>query len=61
MNPPRLSEEDVRAILKLIAEAEHLVEFRLRYGDMVIEIRNPPDASVGPLPADRGGNPPQAE
>ena len=37
-----LTDADVHAILKLLSEAEQVTEFRLRYGDVVIELRNPP-------------------
>lgn len=36
-----LTDADVHAILKLLSEASHVTEFRLRYGDVVIELRNP--------------------
>ena len=38
MSRDALSDADVQAILKLLAEAEHVIEFRLRYGDVVIEL-----------------------
>ena len=41
MSRDALTDEDVQAILKLLAEAEHVIEFRLRYGDVVIELCKP--------------------
>jgi hypothetical protein len=35
-----LTDADVHAILKLLSETPHVTEFRLRYGDVVIELRN---------------------
>ena len=36
-----LTDADVQAILKLLSEAPHVTEFRLRYGDVVIELQKP--------------------
>lgn len=54
MSEQRLGEADVRAILKLLSESPDVTEFRLTYGNLVIELHNP----EGHLPSDEYGSSP---
>ena len=62
MSEPVLGEADIRAILKLLSEARDVTGFHLRYGNVVIELRNPEKSSRsgenGPSTAGRGSGVP---
>jgi acetyl-CoA carboxylase biotin carboxyl carrier protein len=56
MSSPPLTDADVQAILKLLTAADHLAEFRIRYGDIEIAYsrdgRGPVMSPAPPLPAE---------
>jgi acetyl-CoA carboxylase biotin carboxyl carrier protein len=51
MSAPSLTDADVQAILKLLGAADHLAEFRLRYGDIEIAYSRTGGSPATLLPA----------
>ena len=52
MSTSSLTDADVQAILKLLTAADHLAEFRIRYGDIEIAYTRNGGATTSLLPAD---------
>lgn len=51
MSAPSLTDADVQAILKLLTAADHLAEFRIRYGDIEIAYSRTGGGTAALLPA----------
>ena len=57
MSEPKLTQQDVREILKLVESAGHVVDFSLRYGDVEVRLSRlegraaPSSAAASPAPA----------
>ena len=56
MSEPKLTQQDVQEILKLVESAGHVVDFSLKYGDVEVRLSRldrhaaPPSAAVSPAP-----------
>ena len=58
MSTSSLTDADVQAILKLLTAADHLAEFRIRYGDIEIAYTRNGGATASLLPTDDARSPP---
>jgi acetyl-CoA carboxylase biotin carboxyl carrier protein len=49
MSEPKLTQQDVQEILKLVESADHVIDFSLKYGDVEVRVSRRPE---GPPSAD---------
>lgn len=51
MSEPKLTQQDVQEILKLFETAEHVAEFRMKYGDIEVRLSRAADVTEQAAPA----------
>jgi acetyl-CoA carboxylase biotin carboxyl carrier protein len=54
MSEPKLTQQDVQELLKLVESASHVTDFSLRYGDVEVRLSRHGNAGQPPVAQERG-------